>query len=299
MKRVLITGASGFIGRHCLQALAEKDYEVHAVGRRPLPSNAAITWHQADLLDGAAAVAGSIAPTHLLHLAWCATPVDYLTNPINRQWAAATVQLAEAFADAGGERFVGAGSCAEYAPSLTPCAEHSTPLRPTSLYGESKAAAYQRLTALAKTADFSFAWGRIFFPYGPYQARERLIPSVITALIRRDLVHCSAGNDVRDFIHVQDAAAALVSLLDSRLNGACNIGSGLPVTVCDVISLIGRIMDSEDLLRFDALPQRADEPGFIVAGTRRSHGELGWRPRLSLEEGLAQTVSWWRRSLKG
>lgn len=118
MKRVLITGASGFIGRHCLQPLLDKGYEVHAVARQPLPLSSAVYWHPADLIEKgtAAAIARSVAATHLLHLAWCATPVDYLTNPANGQWATVTLKLTDAFMRAGGKRLVAAGSCADTPP---------------------------------------------------------------------------------------------------------------------------------------------------------------------------------------
>jgi nucleoside-diphosphate-sugar epimerase len=299
VKRVLITGASGFIGRYCLQPLLDRGYKVHAIARRPSHFSSAVDWHPADLLEkgAAAAIARSVAATHLLHLAWCATPVDYLKNPANRQWAAITLELASAFRSAGGERFIGAGSCAEYASSPKPSAEDTTPLHPTSLYGESKVTTYRALAALAESTSLSFAWGRIFLPYGPYQARARLIPSVITALLHRLPIPCPAGDQIRDFIHVQDVADALVALLDSDLTDSCNIGSGLPVSARDLVTLIARMVAGEDALHFDAPQQRGGEPAFIVADTRRLHNELKWSPRLTLEDGLTRTIAWWRSNL--
>jgi nucleoside-diphosphate-sugar epimerase len=299
VKRVLVTGASGFIGRHCLQPLLDWGFEVHAVAREPLHFSTAITWHQADLLENGAAtaIAFRVEATHLLHLAWCAAPADYLTNPDNRRWASVTLELAEAFMAAGGKRFVGAGSCAEYASSLTPCVEDTTPLHPTSLYGESKAGAYRRLAALAKTADLSFAWGRTFFPYGPYQARTRLIPSVITALLEHRPAPCPTGDRFGDFIHVRDVASAFVALLDSSFVGPCNIGSGLPIIVRNLVTLIARLIESENSLQPDGSPQRSGEPAFIVADTHRLRNELGWQPSMTLEAGLAQTIAWWRSNL--
>jgi nucleoside-diphosphate-sugar epimerase len=299
VKRVLITGASGFIGRHCLQPLLDRGYEVHAVARQPSQFSSGVHWRSADLLEkgAAAAIARSVAATHLLHLAWCAAPADYLTNPANRQWAAVTLELAKAFISAGGERFIGAGSCAEYASSLTPCAEDTTRLHPMSLYGESKVTTYRQLAALAEITSLSFAWGRIFLPYGPYQAPARLIPAVITALLQQLPIPCPAGDQMRDFIHVQDVADAFVALLDSELTGACNFGSGWAVSVRDLVILIARLVAGENALHFDTLPRRGAEPAFIVADTRRVHTEVGWRPRLTLEDGLAQTIAWWRSNL--
>jgi nucleoside-diphosphate-sugar epimerase len=302
VKRVLVTGASGFIGRHCLPPLLDDGFEVHAIARQPLNLRTAIKWHQIDLLaeGAAAAIARRVAATHLLHLAWCASPVDYLTNASNRRWASVTLELAEAFMTARGERFVGAGSCAEYGTSPIPCAEETTPLHPTSLYGECKVTAFRRLDALANAANFSFAWGRTFFPYGPYQARARLIPSIVMTLLEQRPMPRPAGHQIRDFIHVQDVAGAFVALLDSEVTGACNIGSGVGVKVSDLVTLVARLMGGEDSLHLAAAsPDRAGESAFIVADTRRLRDELGWRPRLSLENGLNGTVEWWRSSFPG
>lgn len=167
-----------------------------------------------------------------------------------------------------------------------------------SLYGESKLATYRQLAALAESRGLTFAWGRIFLPYGPYQARARLIPSVIIALLQQRPIPCPAGDQMRDFIHVQDVADAFVALLDSELTGARNIGSGLPVSARDLVTLIARLMVGERSLHFDASPQRGGEPASIVADTRRLRSELGWRPRLTLEDGLARTIAWWRSNLR-
>jgi nucleoside-diphosphate-sugar epimerase len=189
MKRVLITGATGFIGRHCVPLLIERGVEVHAVVRTSHVNCPGTMWHHGDILEIGAptALVKAVRPTHILHLAWCTSPRDYLTNLVNSRWAAATVKLAEAFIATGGERFVGVGSCAEY--TLTPASADGADTQrwPASLYGEAKAEAFERLSDLAAKNEFSFAWARIFFPYGAYQAPERLIPSVIRALVRGDL----------------------------------------------------------------------------------------------------------------
>ena len=129
MKRVLVTGASGFIGRFSLEPLAARGFDVHAVSSRlPAGPRGPATWHQHDLLaDGEAARAIEIVrPTHVLHLAWYAAPRAFWTAPENLDWVRASVALVRAFERAGGERFVGAGSGAEYAPSPADCDERTT-----------------------------------------------------------------------------------------------------------------------------------------------------------------------------
>src|SRR5277367_2524958 len=118
MKKVLITGATGFIGKACMAALQRKDLEIHCISRQPqldLPANG-ITWHQLDLHDHAAvkALLSSIRPEYLLHLAWNVEHTLYWSSNENLKWLETSLKLAAEFINSGGIKLVGAGSCAEY-----------------------------------------------------------------------------------------------------------------------------------------------------------------------------------------
>ena len=134
MTRVLVTGGSGFIGRQVLTALMANGAEVHASSRAGHAPGTGITWHRADVLDARSlnALVSDVRPEILLHLAWFATPPDYWRSPVNLRWTAASLELAQAFVAAGGRRFVGAGTCAEYQWGPSPCVENVTPLRPAT-----------------------------------------------------------------------------------------------------------------------------------------------------------------------
>ncbi|MCA1817679.1 MAG: NAD(P)-dependent oxidoreductase [Acidobacteria bacterium] len=308
MKRVLLTGAGGFVGRRCVPALVARGYEVHAVGRRrhgahedsPREDSPRCLWHEADLLDAAGtdALVARVEPTHLLHLAWYAEHGKFWSATQNLRWIGASLALFEPFAARGGRRIVAAGTCAEY--SWEPggvCREGATPLAPATLYGACKHATHVVLEALARQSGVSHAWGRVFFPYGPHEHPDRLLAYAVRSLLERAPVACTPGDQARDFIFVEDAAEALVALLDSPVEGAVNIGSGAATTVREMLTKAADQIGGRDLLRFGALPRRAGEPALLVADASRLRDEVGWRPRRSLDEGIGETIEWWRARL--
>jgi nucleoside-diphosphate-sugar epimerase len=299
MSGVLVTGGSGFVGRHAVRALAELDLEVHAVSRRRR-SEGTVRWHVCDLLEpGAAAeLIESLRPTKLLHLAWTSEPGRFWTSPDNGRWVEAGSALLEAFAGAGGRRAVVAGSCAEYEWSDDgELDEASTPLRPTTPYGRAKLELGEIAEELSVRHGFSLAWGRLFFLYGPGEHPERLVASVARRVLDGEPAPAPAGTQVRDYLYAPDAAAALAALLQSEIGGAVNIGSGNPIKIARLLELVATAAGDPKLLRLGALPARPGDPARLVAKVERLAGEVGWRPGHSLEDGIRGTVGWWRDRL--
>lgn len=298
MKRVLLTGASGLIGRHAGPALVKRGYEVHAVARHPPPGlDGLLTWHAIDLFDlhATEALVGRLAPTHLLHLAWDTEPGVYLTSDVNERWREASAALLAAFARHGGRRAVLAGTCAEYdwSAASEPLAEEA-PLRPRSPYGVAKDALRRDAESVAAEAGLSLAWGRVFFLFGPGEHPRRLVASIAQRLLAGEPAPCSDGGQVRDFLFSAEVASAFVALLDRRVNGPVNVASGAGVAVRDLVEFVGSAAGRPDLLRFGAVPQGPDDPPALVADTARLREEVQWRPRLSLSEAVGLTVSSWR-----
>lgn len=301
MNKVLITGASGFIGRHCLPLLLAKGYEVHAVRLNGDGSDHPdVIWHTADLLDPGqlSDLIAKVRPSHLLHFAWIATPREFWGSLQNIRWAQSSLHLLETFASNGGERIVMAGSCAEYDWNYGLCSEFETPLAPATLYGASKHAVQCIQQAFAWRVKLSAAWGRIFFLYGPHEHPNRLVSYVVKKLLQREQALCSTGEKTRDFLYVKDVADAFVTLLASDVSGPVNIASGVAVSIKDVVVQISDLLDGNELVQFGSLPTPLDEPQVLVADVKRLTQDLGWSQRWSLAEGLEETISWWRNHLQ-
>jgi nucleoside-diphosphate-sugar epimerase len=277
--------------------LGSHAWELHGV-RRPgstwVPDDESpFTWHEGDLRDPARARAlvAEVRPTHILHLAWNAEHGVYWSAPDNRDWAEGTIALARAFAEQGGRRFVGAGTCAEYdwtAPT-DPCREGDTPCVPATPYGQAKLAAGAAVIEVLRQHGGSAAWGRLFFLYGPGEDRRRLVPSVVNALRTGQRAQVTAGTQVRDFLHVHDAARAFVALLTAPLEGPVNIGSGAPVSVRTLVETIALCMGRSDAVDFGAIPMPADEPAALVADVTRLLS-IGWQPQVSLARGILGAI---------
>jgi nucleoside-diphosphate-sugar epimerase len=278
--RVLVTGSGGFIGRRTLEPLRERGFE----GVR----------NTADLLEPGAAerVIAEVRPTHLLHLAWYAEHGKFWAAPENLAWVSASLALLRAFAEAGGRRAVIAGTCAEYDWTVeAPALREDAPQAPATLYGAAKAGLHTVAGAYAAQAGFELAWGRVFFLYGPDEAPGRLVASVARALVAGEPARTSSGEQVRDFLHVDDVGGAFAALVGADgVTGAVNVGSGEPVAVRDVVAEIALAAGRAELLEVGALPQRPGEPPRIVADVRRLREEVGFRPRSGLAEGIASMV---------
>jgi nucleoside-diphosphate-sugar epimerase len=291
----MLTGATGFVGRHALVALAQAGHEVHAVARKGGHEAGGVTWHEADLLAGCDVVR-DVEPEVLVHLAWYTEHGRYWTSVENLRWVEASLALLRAFAAVGGRRAVVAGSCAEYEWSRDIYPEDAVK-RPATLYGASKHGLETIARAFAEQAEISLAWGRLFFLYGPHEAPARFVPSLVRALLRGESASMTDGSQRRDFLNSADAGRAFAALADSSLTGAVNIASGEGVALRDLARQIASYAGDVDSLQIGAVPSRDGDPPSLVADVRRLREELGWVPRIALDDGLRDTVASWRERL--
>jgi nucleoside-diphosphate-sugar epimerase len=300
LMKVFVTGGSGFIGAHVMRSLLSQG---HSVMMLAMPGDT--SWRLQEQAGKFAVTVGVLSETKTwraalndfraeacIHLAWYTEPHAYLDSPENISSLMATLSLLKELFDAGCRRVVAAGTCAEYDTDFGFLRE-DTPARPKTLYGAAKLSCGLLAQQLAAQAGATLAWARVFYPYGPQEDGRRLVPAAIRALLRHERFQATAGSQVRDYIYVKDIAEALCILLNERSDGVFNISSGVPVTIRQVLQTIGRLTGSPDGIEFGAKPCRRWEPPFIC-GDNRKLQTLGWQPRHTLEQGLSETIEWWK-----
>jgi nucleoside-diphosphate-sugar epimerase len=296
--KVFVTGASGFIGCHVVrQALkAGEEVSILALPEDPLTRLQNIEGY-IRVVRGNLANPGTYrmelenwTPDVCIHLAWYTEPGKYLESQENIVCLNTSLCLVQELIRVGCSHVVMAGTCAEYAASDGILTEDSTTGQAT-LYAASKLALMHVGARLAAQAGMLFAWGRVFYLYGPYEGPSRLIPSLVGSLADGKLFQASSGDQVRDYLHVEDVAQAFLSLAVEENGGIYNICSGYPVTMRELMEKIGDLLEARELIAFGEKEITGWDPHFIC-GDNRKMRELGWVPKIDLESGLRATVSY-------
>lgn len=269
-KRVLLTGATGFVGRQILAALLKADVDLRLVlrdgseSRLPQGGVAEIV-RTADLFRESAEwwAAACQGVDIVIHAAWYAEPGVYMQSPKNLDCLAGTLQLAAGCAQAGVRRVVGIGSCSEYDMSVGHLSI-DTPLRPTTPYAGAKAAAFLALSTLLPQQGVAFAWARLFYLYGEGEDARRLVPYLRARLSAGEPAELTSGTQIRDYLDVATAGAEIAALALGTTSGAVNICSGREQTVRELAEQIADEYGRRDLLRFGERPDNVFDPTCVV-----------------------------------
>lgn len=297
MKKVLITGANGWIGKHVVPLFTE-DWEVHVTTSSKFQSSN-FEIHTINLLDHQqiTQLIQHVRPTHCIHLAWIATPGIYTTSEENHAWKNASLHLFSELINNDVEHITGIGSSFEYDWSNGHCIEGITPLEPNTLYGTCKRDCGLQLLEMASKAGVTASWGRVFFLYGPDEPEKKLVAATINALLRKTTVDTSAGTQLRDYMHVDDVAAAIHHLTMHECIGDYNISNGTAVTVRSIVEQIEHATRTKGLVQYGARPMAAHEP-ILIEGNSKKLQSTGWTTKYTLESGIQQSVDWWKEKIK-
>jgi UDP-glucose 4-epimerase len=289
-EKVMITGASGFLGTSLCRRLSRAGAEIHGVSRFPRDNASSIHWWQGDLTDAEATrrLVSEISPDIIFHLSGLVTGVPdvKLVLPTFHSLLTSTVNLLTAVHEVGCERFVLAGSCNE------PRCEKETP---TSPYAAAKSAstAYGRM--FHSLYGLPVVTARIFVTYGVGQSSDRLIPYIVQSFLRGRAPRLGSGKERFDWIYIDDVVEGLVaaSSVPALEGETVDLGSGRLVATEKLVEQAAKVIGAETRPLFGALPDRPLQCTGS-ANIEQTKAMLGWSPVVSLDEGLWRTVSWYR-----
>ena len=286
-RRILLLGCTGEIGSRLTLSLLDSGFEVFGVRgtRKCFISNESHSCKQLDLLSESVDIGISdIKPEILVHTAWLTTPSEFWESPKNYQWLNASKRFIESFESSGGRYLVVTGTCAEYKWGAQGDLDESSLELPSSVYGNSKL----ELLNWLRGRTLPFLWTRTFFQFGENELTGRLIPSIIDSLLRGEEFVVRNGNDVRDFVFVEDVSRLLDILIINRPSGVFNLGTGVGIRIQNLAEMLGRMLLREDLVRIEGadVPSSSivSNPAKLISVT----GELTWTP---LEEALSRSIN--------
>jgi nucleoside-diphosphate-sugar epimerase len=299
MNDLLITGASGFLGQAIIQELSIKsEWNIFAVvsGRRNVTFPENVRVFTADLTNylDRETLFQKVNPQYMLHLAWDLSNKKFINSENNIIWLQSSLDLLRLFSR-GGKRFLFSGSSSEYGYLRHVCKE-SDELLPSDLYGECKLAFERVLLRHASAIGIQSSSLRVFPVYGPGEENVvHAIPAAIDTLMRRREFICKAPNNKWDYIYINDAAKAIIKVLESEYVGPVNISSGIGITMKMIFESIAKCLGEEELLSFD----NENIPGHSLIGDNSILRDcVGYKSFLTFQEGIKNTVSWWKEKMR-
>jgi dTDP-6-deoxy-L-talose 4-dehydrogenase (NAD+) len=271
MKTILLTGASGFVGRQIAKALMARGHRLKLVLRPGGLERSGLAQGNIEVIETddlfaedegwwASRLSGVDA---VIHAAWYVEPGKYLDSPVNMDCALGSIALAEGAIQAGVTQFIGVGTCFEYKLPNAEITETSE-LGPATLYAVAKLALYHMLERRFAGSGTAFTWARLFYLFGEGEHPARLFPTLHRKLSSGEPMLLSSGDKIRDFLDVAEAGRLIATLAETGQTGIANVCSGRPVTIRQVAEEIADLHGRRDLLEFGTAAVHPRDPQAVA-----------------------------------
>ena len=297
-RRILITGAGGFVGAATVRAALADGHKVMALVRRSgsirlVGLTGDLSVHAVDLSDAAAVadLVTALKPEIVIHSAWEGVGGALRAGDIQFENIRTTLSLVDAVIKAGASKFVGIGSQAEYGRYDRRISETDLP-QPTMLYGAAKLSACHLTRQRAREAGMGLAWLRLFSVFGPGDNPNWLIPSVAAALVNGIAPKCTMGTQKWDYLHIDDVArGTLAAAVIDDANGVFNLSSGLPIPVRSIIERLRDLAAPGLRLNFGDIPFGPDQIMHLEGDNSLLKAATGWTPKIAVIDGLSEVIA--------
>ena len=248
MKKILITGSTGFIGNSLVNFFLSKKYDVFAISRKNI-SNSKIQFIKVNIFDHKKInkIIKKIKPDYLIHLAWEADPKKYLNSKNNFQWLHSSLNLYLNFCKHGGKRALITGSCAEYDFNKFFLKEDFIKKKNYSRYSLCKETFLNHAFKISKIYNSQLLWARLFWIYGLNQKKGRLIPDLIKSAKNNKKIYLKNPNFFINLLNVYDVSVALFKAFQSQLNGIINIADKKNIKVIDIANKCNHVFKNFNL----------------------------------------------------
>ncbi|MBS4065356.1 MAG: NAD(P)-dependent oxidoreductase [Chitinophagaceae bacterium] len=284
--KVAVTGSNGFIGKALVKELKRQENEVCVLVRTAAAQNTKAIMYHSSLLECTHELS-QWQPDVFFHLAWRGVDGAHRNseenNQYNYQLGIDSVQLAK---QTGCKQWMGTGSQAEYGVLNKEITEEEI-CAPVTEYGIAKQRLYKETVQLCSSYNITHTWARIFSVYGPGDHSETFISYLINCMIQQKAPEVSSCTQQWDYLFIDDAAAALCSLIQHE--GVYNIASGNTVELKHVVETIAQLTNYTGPVRWGI---KQDAPLCYLCGSiQKIKNETDWTPKYSLKEGLTKTIA--------